>query len=90
MKEDNTKVDGSSKPRNWHLQQSTLSPKDAFKAPIPGLEYKVFDLVKQMYTVEFLKNCKAISKLIAVNYKHGWPKMDMATKNIDKSVINVP
>ena len=41
------------------------------------------------HTAELLKNCKAISKFIAVKYKHIIPEIYMAIKNREKPMMNL-
>ena len=55
-----------------------------------GLEDKVFNFKKSKNTADLVKNCEEIYKYTTVNYKHGWPEMAMAIKNMDKTTINVP
>ena len=53
-----------------------------FKAPTSGLEDRVFDFGKKKHAVYFVKNCEAISKFFAANYKYGRPKMAIAIKKM--------
>ena len=62
----------------------------SFKAQKTGMEDKVLDFGKHKYVSDFAKNCKAISKYIALNYNYGGPKMAMATKKMEKPTIDVP
>ena len=88
-KKDNIKVQDGANPKIRCFLQSTLTRNVNFKVPISGIEYRVFDFGKQRYSDDFVKNCEAISKFIALNYKHGGTEMDMAIKNMDKPTINV-
>ena len=61
-----------------------------FETPTTGLKDKVFYFRKQRHAAEFAKNCKAISKFIAVNYKKKLSEMAMAIEKMDNHVISMP
>ena len=81
VKEDNPKVKGRAKIIGGRLQKSTLTRKVILKAPTSGLEENLFNFKKNV--VEFVKNCEAISKFIAVKYKHRGVKISMAIKKME-------
>ena len=90
VKQENTKVEGGTTPKDYILQQTNSTRKATFRAPTYGLKDKAFDLIKQIYYMEFVKNWEATSKFIVVNYKQGGPKTAMAINNTENPTITVP
>ena len=60
-----------------------------FKATTSRLKDKVLYFSKKKNATDFVNNYKEISKFIAVNYKHGRPKMAMVINNTKKPTITV-
>ena len=89
-KEDNQKSEGGAKTKVRRLKQSTYTWKATFKELTSVIEDKVFNFGKQKHAIEFVNDCEEISKIIAINYKHGRPKMYTAIKNMEKSMITIP
>ena len=89
VKEEKNNAEGGAKPKGTRFQKSTPTLKKTFKAPTTGLEDKVFNLLKHKHVADLLKCCEAISKYISVHYNKSGPGMDVAIKNMEKSMINV-
>ena len=87
LKKENPKVAVGAKLKLRCFQQSTSTRKSALKAPKSRPEDKVFDLSRQRNAAEYVKNYEALSKFIAVKYRHSNPKMTMITNNVDKPMI---
>ena len=52
-----------------------------------GIEDKVFNFGKQKHAAYFMKNCEAITKYVAVKYKHGGPQMSMVINKIKNQLL---
>ena len=90
VKKENPKVEGGTKPKLRHFQQSTLTCQTTAKDPPAGLEDKFFEFGKKKHVAEFVNKCESIYMFVVLNYNHGGPKMAMVINNMEQSTINIP
>ena len=81
------KVEGRGKPR---ARRQFTPIKVEFKAPTPGLESHIFQYGQTKNAAQFSKTCQALSKHVAVYFKHGGPAAALAILSLDPPIYNIP
>ena len=79
-------VEGRGKPR---ARRQFTPIKVEFKAPTPGLESHIFQHGQTKNAPQFIKTCQALSKHVAVYFKHVGPAAVLAILSRVTPVYNI-